>query len=80
MFQIFLNYNKTYTMMVTNDTTITDIYQYILEKLKIPSKHYYLMCGNKILDEKFNLSDYSIKPETTIHVVIRSVPHSVKIN
>ena len=78
-FQIFLKHNRTHTMMVTNETTIKDIQKYILDRLKVPSQHYYLSSGNKVLDERFKLEDYSIHAETTIHIVIRSAPNSVKI-
>ena len=78
-FQIFLRHNKTHTMMVTNETTIKDVQKYILDRLKIPAEHYYLSSGNKVLDGKNTLEDYSITAEKTIHIVIRSVANSVQI-
>ena len=78
-FQIFLRHNKTHTMIVTDETTIEDVHKYILDKLGIPKEHYYLCCGNKVLDVKNTLQDYSINSEKTIHIVIRSIANPVKI-
>ena len=78
-FQIFLRHNNTHTMIVTDETTIEDVHKYILDKLGIPKEHYYLCCGNKILDVNNTLQDYSINSEKTIHIVIRSIDNPVKI-
>jgi len=73
MFQIFLKNKKTHTIIVTNDTTIKDIKNFILNTLHIPSRCYYLINGGSILDNKNTLKDYSINEGTTIEIVIRAV-------
>ena len=38
-------------MNVNKNTSIEEIYMFILERLKIPKDFYYLSIGNKILDD-----------------------------
>ena len=71
-FQIFLKDNKSHTMNVNKNTSIEEVHKFILERLKIPQDFYYLSIGNKILDNDKKVSDYSIGPESTIHIIIRA--------
>lgn len=71
-FQIFIKDNKSHTMNVNKNTSIEEIYKFILERLKIPKDFYYLSIGNKILDDDKKILDYPIGPESTIHIIIRA--------
>jgi hypothetical protein len=79
-FQIFIKEKKTITLNIEYDTTIQELRKMIYEVMSIPNKLYYLSTGNKILvDKSRTISDYNIKPESTILICIRSSNREVKI-
>lgn len=69
--QIFIKFNKTYTLTVTPDTTIEKVKIMIQNKTDIPINHQLLMGLGLSLENKKKLSDYDINSDTTFYLSIK---------
>jgi len=74
-YQIFIKGNKTLTVEVTEETLVDNLYQYI----KIPKDYFYLIYSGKVLKEGEKLTEYSIKPESTIEICLRATANPINI-
>ena len=75
--QVFVKYNgKTTTYKVTNKLLINDFKRMVSDKINVPIPYFYMISGNKILDDNkdnnFNISKYDIKKDSTIIATIRA--------
>lgn len=69
--QIFIKFDKTYTLTVTPDTTIEQVKKMIQNKTDIPINHQLLVGLGLGLNNEKKLSDYDITSDTTFYLSIK---------
>lgn len=73
MFQLFINYRKTYVIDINPIESIYSLKHKIFEKINIPIKYQILTYSSKILRDNISIKEYSIPNNATIFLSIKSI-------
>ena len=73
--QIFIRTvdNRTITVEVSDDETVTSLKQKLQDKEGIPANQQRLVFGGKQMQDGRSLSDYAVTKEATIYLVLKLV-------